>query len=283
MATQKGNSSAVRTIRLVPYAGEMIKPAELIDISGAGDLSLVARRIYNQLIANAFGVDMARYGHEWSIPLSELRGSHHSNEHVAEAIEALMRTIVTVRLVGGKTRRVQLLGGNDMDDADRIHGQLSYSFDHRLVDLLKNSTIFGKLEVAVMMAFSTKYALALYEAVARRVRLSNVFSEEFTLDAFRGLLGVSEGKLTSYGNLNLKAIKPAVTEINAMASFGVRIIPIKEARKVVRVKVGWWQKNDDELRDAFAELKRPKVGRKARINGDVDRFVSVPPLPSFPG
>ena len=178
--SQKGNRSvSMRTIELAPHVGEMIKPAELIDISGHSHLSLTARRIYNQLIANAFGLDMAKLGHEWTIPLSELRGSHNGNEHVAEAILALMQTVVTVRLSNGSTRRVQLLGGNDMEDATRQHGKLSYSFDRRLVDLLKNSTIFGKLEIAVMMAFSSKYALALYEAIARRVRLKRKFMENF--------------------------------------------------------------------------------------------------------
>ena len=278
--TQKGKSSRqLRTIELTPHHGEMIKPAELIDITGASRLSLVARRIYNQLIANAFGVDMAKHGHEWTIGLSELRRLHHSNEHVAEAVVALMRTSVTVRLKNGATRRVQLLGGNDMDDADRPHGKLRYSFDHRLVELLKHSTIFGKLEIAVMMAFSTKYALALYEAIARRARLQNVFSEVFSIEAFRELLGVPEGKLTTYGNLNLKAIKPAVTEINAMAAFGVKVLPIKQGRKVVAVRVGWWRKEVKELKAAFAEVRRPKIGRKARIGGTVEAVVSLPSVP----
>jgi hypothetical protein len=253
----------------------MIKPAELIDISGASHLSLLSRRVYNQLLANAFGLDMATYGHEWSIALSELRGAHHGNEHVAEAIEALMRTIVTVRLSNGRTRRVQLLGGNDMNDTDRQHGKLTYSFDHRLVDLLRKSTIFGKLEIAVMMAFSSKYALALYEAIARRVRLQHKFSEEFTLEEFRDLIGVEDGKLEKFSNLNLKAIKPAVAEINAMASFGIEISPLKEGRKVVRIYIGWWQKDVDDLKIAFAEVRRTRVGRKARINDRVEETVQM--------
>jgi hypothetical protein len=39
-------------------------------------------------------------------------------------------------------------------------------------------------------------------------------------------------KLTTFGNLNQYAIKPAPAEINAMASFGVRVIPHKHGRRV---------------------------------------------------
>ena len=91
----------------------MIKPAELIDITGVSHLSLSARRTYNALIANAFGVDMGTEGHEWTIQLAELRKSHTSNDRIEDDIVALMQTVVTVRLGNGKTRRVQLLGGNE--------------------------------------------------------------------------------------------------------------------------------------------------------------------------
>lgn len=263
----------LRTLRLVPQPGEMLKPAELIDIDGATDLTLHARRLYNQLIAHAFGPDLGKEGHEWTIHLAELRGSHRSNEHITESILALMKTVVTVRLANGKTRRVQLLGGNDMGAEDRTRGTLTYSFDPRLVPLLRESSVFGKLELAVMHAFSTKYALALYEALSRRARLNSKCSEKFSLAAFRELLGVPVGKLTTYSNLRLKAIEPAVAEINAMAAFSCQVQPIKAGQKVTGFQVFWWLKGIDELKAAYAELNRPKVGRKARTRGLTERVV----------
>lgn len=266
----KANSSPLRTIDLVPTPGEMLKPAELIDITGLGTLTLSARRLYNKLIEYAFGPEMGIPGQEWSIPISELRGTHKGNERLADSITALMQTIVVVRLSDGATRRVQLLGGNDMGDAERSRGYLTYSFDRRMVELLKNSTVFGKLELAVMVAFSTKYALALYEAIARRARLKHKFSEEFTLEEFRELLGVPMGKLTTYGNLNQYAIKPAMLEINALATFGVDVRPVKSGRKVTGFLISWWQKPFDEVREAYAEVRRHSTGRKARISGSAE-------------
>jgi hypothetical protein len=255
-----------RTLELKPGHGEMLKPAELIDIDGATGLTLSARRLYNALIAHAFGPELGREGSEFTIELAELRGTHAANDRIEDSIVALMKTIVTVRLSEGSTRRVALLGGNDMGDPGRRRGTLTYSFDKRLVPLLRESTVFGKLELAVMRAFSTKYALALYEALARRVRLSNVFMEVIPLADFRELLGVPEGKLSTYSNLKLRAIGPAIEEINALASFGCRVDPVKEARKVVAVRVSWWWKDVSGLKAAFAEVQRPRLGRKARIS-----------------
>jgi plasmid replication initiation protein len=165
------------------------------------------------------------------------------------------------------------LGGNDMGMPDRKYGTLTYSFDPKLVPLLSESSVFGKIELEVMHAFTTKYGLALYEALARRVRLNGKYSEDFTLEAFRELLGVPEGKLATFSNLKLKAITPAVTEINAMASFGCLIEPRKTGRRVTDIRVSWWLKDVDALKAAFAELQKPRLGRKARINNTVEHVI----------
>lgn len=274
----KDSERQMRTLDLTPIPGEMLKPAELIDIDGATGLTLGARRLYNQLIAHAFGPDMGKEGQEWTIQLGELRGSHRGNERIEDSILALMKTIVTVRMPNGLTRRVALLGGNDMGEPDRAHGTLTYSFDKRLVPLLRESSVFGKLELAVMHAFTTKYGLALYEALARRVRLKSKFFEDFDLPAFRELLGVPADKLDTFSNLKLRAITPAVDEINAIASFGCKIDPIKVSRKVEQVRVWWWRKDIEALKEAYAELNRPKVGRKARISGETEQVVDFPSL-----
>lgn len=262
-------SSRKRTLDVVPNLGEMIKPSELIDLIGAGGLTLSARRLYNLLIANAFGPDMGDEGREFEIGLAELRGTHTGNDRIEESVEALMRTIVVVRMPDGKARRVQLLGGNDMDAPGRRPGRLCYSFDARLLPILRESQIFGVLELRVMAAFSTKYALAIYEAVSRRVRMERM-SERFDLDGMRELLGVPAGKLEKIGNLRAKAIEPAVREINALAPFSVRIDHVKEGKMIVGFQLWWWRKGGEDYRAAMAELERPRPGRAVRISGTAE-------------
>lgn len=246
----------LRTLTVRPLDGEMIKPAELIDIQGGTGLTLAARRLYNKLLANAFGPDLAVEGHDFTISLAELRGTHGGNERIGESIEALMKTVVLVRHGEGHTTRVQLLGGNDMADSQREHGTLTYSFDKRLAPLLQSSAVFAKLELAVLQAFTTKYGLALYEAVSRRIRMSFKFSENMGIDDFRELLGVPEGKLSSFGNLRQKAIEPAVSEVCALAPFNCSVeVAERAGRKVTSIKLSWWRKTDEELRAMYAEKK----------------------------
>ncbi len=256
-----------RTIEQHPVPDELLKPAELIELKGAGGLSLHAGKIYNRLLHQAFGPDMADEGRVFMIALAELRRLHKGNERIADSLRALQRTLVVARLPDGKTRTVQLLGGTDMDDEDRQDGMLSYCFDLKLIPLLRESTIFGKLELRVIWAFTSKYALALYEAIARRVRLHHVWSEDLDIPALRELLRVPPGKLERFADLNRKALRPALLEVNGLAPFEVHVRERVQSKRVVGVTIGWAFKNEAEKDEAWREVRRPRVGRRARLLG----------------
>lgn len=266
-------STKRRTVDLKPLPGEMIKPAELVDVSGAGGLSLYASKVYNALLHNAFGPDMAKQGEDFTIRLAELRGLHESNDRIGPTLESLQKTVVRARLSDGRTRQVQLLGGVDFHDDDRPDGLLNYSFDKKLIALLRQSSIFAKLELKVIYQFTSKYALALYEAVCRRVNLHECV-QEFTLEEFRELLRVPDGKLERFPDLNRYAIQPALLEVNGLADFQVSLMPRKKGKRVIGIILAWGRKDAAGRKEAFAEANRPRVGRKARLRGQVDGLAS---------
>jgi hypothetical protein len=267
-------TAKLRTLQIVPRHREAVKPAELIQVTGHHELTLNARRAITVLWYNAHRQGVGE-GKDYTIEIDDLKPDGHKGyEMVVEAVEALMRTILMVKMPNGGTRRVQFLGGNDLDDPDRPAGVLTYSFDRRLIQILEDSTIWGKISIPVLMAFSSKYAVSLYENVAQLVNLTLKFTHSYSLDEFRQILGVQPGKYKTFGELNMHVIKPAVAEVNALAPFNLTILPVKQGKKVVQVNIGWWAKDTPALKEAFAELARTRVGRKARISGTVDRVTA---------
>jgi hypothetical protein len=257
----------LRVLDLKPRRDQAVKPAELIQITGHQALTLNARRSITILWHTAHMQGVAE-GRDYMIEIDDLKpDSHKGYEQVEEAIEALMTSILKVRLPDGRTRRVQFLGGNDLDDPDRPAGVLSYSFDKRLVEILQDSAIWGKISLPVLMAFSSKYSVSLYEHVSQWTGLTRKSYQDLTLTEFRDLLGVEEGKYAAFGALNKHVVKQTVLELNALASFGVTIVPIKTGKKVTHIRIGWWQKEKEDLDAAWREVHRSKVGRKARIAG----------------
>ena len=255
--------TAMRTVDARPTAESLVKPGELIDVVEVTPLTLNDRRVYNLLLENAW--DAIDKNVEHVIAKSALRGTHNSNDRVGESVERLMSAIVRVRtLRDGEphVERVQLLGGNV--ETLRRDGLLHYEIPARLRKIISNSTVFARLRREVMFALTSKYALTLYEMVQKRGNLKYRSSERFSLDELRAVLGVAEGKLTSWSNLKLRALEPAIAEVNQLSDFMVEIAPIKTGRRVTHVELRWWRKDADGVGASARELSFSKVGRKER-------------------
>lgn len=270
-------SKAYRTVDARPNAQTLVKPGELVDLVEVTPLTLADRRIYNQLLENAWDAIEKPVSHV--IAKSDLRGSHNSNDRVGASIERLMASIVKVQVVRDgepAIERVQLLGGNV--ETARRDGLLEYEIPQRLRRIIKDSTVFARLQREVMFALSSKYALTLYEMVQKRGNLRWRSSEKFSLDDMRGVLGVPKGKLTSWSNLKLRAIDPAVEEVSALSDYIVEVDPIKTGRRVTHIELRWWRKDAGGEAEVERELQFSKVGRKERASAKSE---AVRPRPGW--
>lgn len=288
-AAQSASIVPFRTIQARPTADTLIKPGELIDLVEVTPLTLTDRRIYNLLLENAWDAIDRNITH--AISKAALRGSHDSNDRIGESIERLMSAIVKVKARSGEQtliERVQLLGGNV--EYQTPDGMLYYEIPGRLRRIIRNSTIFARLQKEVMFAVGSKYALALYEMVQKRGNLSYRSSEEFTLEQIRGLLGVPDGKLTEWFNLYNRAIRPAVKEVSELSDYTVEIEPLYRGgagrggrgRSVTGVRLRWAQKEGRGRR-----LERPSApkaeGDKRGLVEPVERLPAPQPrTPSSP-
>ena len=234
-----------------------------MDLVEVTPLTLVDRRIYNQLLEHAWDAIDRPVTHV--IAKSALRGSHNSNDRVGESIERLMSAIVRVAVTRDgepAVERVQLLGGNV--ETVRRDGLLEYEIPARLRRIIKDSAVFARLQREVMFALTSKYALTLYEMVQKRGNLRWRASERFSLNDLRGILGVPKGRLTTWSNLRLRAIDPAVKEVNQLSDYLVEVLPIKTGRSVTHVELRWWKKDSSGQGEVERELSFSKVGRKVR-------------------
>lgn len=275
---------AFRTIDQKPNGDEFAKARELIEIRGTGGLSLQDRRVINVLYANAGARLCDDVKHVMGI--AELRGTHKGGERVKDSIIRLMKTLVQVPTKGadGKpaTKFVAILSDTTVsDDDNNPNGQVVYSFSPGMREIIKDSTLWGRVRSAVVFAFTSKYALALYELITARINLKHMWQEEFLVQDFRALLGVPDGKLERIPNLLQRVIQPAVLEVNGLADFGVQIEPIRKGGQqrglVVGFRLAWWRKDIPDLQAAYSELKRVKVGRIARLRKRVETLAAPSP------
>ena len=87
------------------------------------------------------------------------------------------------------------------------------------------------------------------------------------MQGLRDLLGVEDGKLITHHNLRTKTLESALSKVSSITPYQVTIIPRKKGRKVVGFLMGWSIKDVVGMKQAYAELQRPKLGRKERLDG----------------
>lgn len=267
------------------------KAGELIEITGAHALGAADRAILNLLYQHAH--DSGHLGEpdvEWELPMSALRPSRHeSNDRLRDCFERLMRVVVQVPLPDARTGepRIVLTPLFEFFDlsADEAKGDATvrYGVPKKLRPVLMRSNRWGRIKAEVVCAMTSKYAMALYELVQLRAGLDRCV-EQFSLERFRDLLGVPPGKLTRGPDFERRVIGPAVLEVNGLSDLGVKVeLTRAHSRSPISgVTLGWWRKEGDEFRAAYAERSRSKLGRMARLRGRVESVSAGPLGPPTP-
>ena len=105
--------------------------------------------------------------------------------------------------------------------------------------------------------------------VERRIGLMKQH-EVLSIDEFRALLGVPEGKLERFADFNKHCLKPALDEVNHLTDFIVQVGAIKSGRSVQSLQLSWFKKSPAEMKAAFEEREKSRVGRQVRWNGSVE-------------
>ena len=82
------------------------------------------------------------------------------------------------------------------------------------------------------------------------------------------------GKLTTWSNLRVFALEPAIAEVNQLSGFTVSYEPVKRRRSVAAVTLSWAPKGGRERAATKRELDSSSVGRRARRNQSVEHIVA---------
>jgi hypothetical protein len=135
-------------------SGSMVKPAELVDVVELTPLTLVDRRTYNLLIAHAW--DRIDEHVEHNIPKAVLRGTHKGDERLSDTIQRLMAGQVEVRIIRDGKRYLQsihLLGTVARPEDEHEDGNVYYRFPAEWREIIRQSSIFARLQTEVMFCF----------------------------------------------------------------------------------------------------------------------------------
>jgi hypothetical protein len=269
------------------------KPGELIEMTGTHALEASDRAILNLLYQHAHDSGkLLEQNAEWEIPLATVRQAfsrHESSDRLRDSLTRLMSVKVNVAYVAetgdgveGPEQRVVITGLFDFFDVSAKElakrATLRYGLPRKLAPILESSGRWGRIKAEIVCSMTSKYAIALYELIQLRANMEKSV-ETFPIDRFRELLGVPPGTYVRGDNFQRKVLDPAVLEVNGLSDMSLQIeLERQHSRAPIHaVTLGWWRKSGDEFREAMQERGRSKVGRMARLRGQVEIAQAVTP------
>jgi hypothetical protein len=270
------------TVKQFSNAHGFPKAAELIEITGAHALEASDRAVFNQLLKIAHDSTMlGEPGASWEITFAALRrasSKHESNDRVKESIKRLRRTDVAVTYVDSETGKRRILETHLLDYTDReiddesSDATVRFGFPARLREILAVSNRWGRIRCEISYAMTSKYAIALYELICLRANRDQCV-EVMSYETFRERLNVPPGAYERGLDFQRKVVDAAVLEVNGLSDMGVAIeLRRRHARAPIHeVAISWWNKSGEEYRAALEERNRSKVGRMARLRGQVEK------------
>lgn len=193
---------------------------------------------------------------------------------LAEAVIVFDDTEAQCEIIGGFLDQAKLDYRHEVSD-DLL---VAWWFGGAFREMAEKSCHWAILDRQTIFALSSKYSILLFQHVASLVNLDHVASKTFTVSELRAILGVPDGKLKRWNDVNNFALTPAIAEINQLSRLTLSATPNKIGRTVASVTIDWQVKDDPT--PAKAELDRPKAGRKARRDGTVETIVESTQKPT---
>jgi len=241
----------------------LVKPGELIDVVELTPLKLHDKRLFNEMLANAWGDIGERKEHR--IHKSEIKVIDKNLERLEDSVDRLMGTLIKtiVEENGEKYKRTFTFLAR-IDNAIRDDGWIKYKFSDDAEDMMLNSNVFARIQREIMFAMSSRYSLALYEILAKRINLKHTQSEIFDLATFRAMLGVPADKYKLMSHLRTRILDTAFGEVQQLSNIGCAYELVRNRGKgYTHIKVTWFAKDASAEWDAKLNRQKPKGQQKA--------------------
>jgi plasmid replication initiation protein len=211
------------------------KPVEAIQC--ANTFSLIQRKMYNVLLANAANNLRSDVTHRISMgTLCKLMGYDSKDyKSIKDKFRELRRMDIEWDIINEQGNKVWT-NTSPLSLARVIEGKgiCEYEFTASLIPLLSAPAQYAKFSLGIQSKFQSSYGLALYENCERYRNIGQ--TRNFDVLTFRKLMGVNEHQYKDFFALKRRVIVIAIKEVNKHSDFEITPEYEKSGRQVVRIR-----------------------------------------------
>ena len=235
--------------------------------------SLRALKLMHLMIGTAGGRMADEVEHR--MRLSDIRKIDGMAHHDRASLTPLFAELAAAVIEYDDPEQMVVTIGGLMDEAridyrPEASGDLlvSWWFGRTFRRMAAESNHWAILDRQTVFLLGSKYSVLLFQYIASFKEYDHITAKTFTVPELRAVLGIPEGKLERFSNLNQRVIQPSIAEINQLSRLILTATPNKVGRTVASVTISWQVKDDPT--PAKRELQGHSAGRKARRNGSAE-------------
>lgn len=250
----------------------LLKPNELINVISELDLSRNARHLFNYFLRHAQKkIKFENYqGNTFTINYSELNKLADINPESVEVMKNSLRHLMRPVVITDTKTEFEAIVPVTYVTIDKQTGDYVFRLEEKVIDLLRQTDYFTKLNLKEFNIFKSKHSIVIFEYLKRYENIGRIPKIEIV--KLRQMTN-TQNKYANFKHFEQYVLDVATKEINTLTNYNVsyELIKIATSRrpKVNEIQFFFSKKSDHSGIDQDVTEVTEKQGQNVAKNDDL--------------
>lgn len=199
---------------------QLFKPNEMISVFAELDLNRTARHLFNYFLQHAQRkIKFENYqGDTFHINIKELNELANIYPKTYEVVEKSLRHLMRPVEIRNDPHCYRAFVPVTYVAVNKQTGEYDFTLQRLVIDLLRQTDYFTKLDLQDFNLFNSKFSLVILEFLKQYEKLKNI--PEVSIDELRRITDTTK-KYPNFSDFEKRVLKVAVSEINETTNYNV--------------------------------------------------------------
>ena len=199
---------------------QLFKPNEMISVFAELELNRTARHLFNYFLQHAQRkIKFENYqGNTFHVNIKELNELANINPNTYDIVEKSLRCLMRPVEIRNDPHRYRAFVPVTYVEVNKLTGEYDFRLEELVIDLLRQTDYFTKLELQEFNLFNSKFSLIILEFLKQYEKLKNI--PEVSIDELRRITDTQK-KYPNFSDFEKRVLKVAVSEINESTNYDV--------------------------------------------------------------
>ena len=209
---------------------QLYKPNELISVISSMELNRTARHLFNYFLQHAQKkIKFENYQDDtFRVNINELNELAEIDQKNYKLIDKALDNLMKAVTLTNDNKHIIKLVPVTFVNVDILKGEYVFTLQRLVIQLLKQTDYFTKLNLLEFNPLKSKHSIILFEHLKRYEKLKNI--PEMSVDLLRQITDTQK-KYPNFKHLQQKVLDVAVSEINEFTNYNVSYELIKTKAK----------------------------------------------------